>query len=362
MTGFLHRIDVNVKMLRKEAQLAGTPFVRLLLDVLWFCVRTGLGPRYYVVAGMARKEFPADDKWRHISARKYYQALEVLNPTSYRKLTQNKVSEKALYQLMHIPTARLLGYYHFSGGFDATGNALRCEEELEALFSANDGRRICVKPLEGWGGASVIVGTLANHQGKPCLCRHPSGEMIDVRQLLSLYRCLHGETVFLMEDYLQQSNEFKGFNPDSLNTVRLWVLESVPGDARVIGAYLRVGRAGVAIDNASVGGMMFPIDIRTGNIMPGLTKHTPHRDNIREHLDHQYAIAGHRLEDWRTIMHFSQSVVTRLPETRFAGLDVTMTTRGPALVEANVAPDKDGAAHANIPSVLIWQAAVRPHD
>lgn len=361
MKHFLHRINATISMLKKEACLAGVPYSKLLMDVLWFRARTGLGPRYYVVAGMARNDFPVKDKWLHISARKYYWALGVLNPPIYRKLMQNKVSEKALYQLMHIPTAKLLGYYHVSSGFDAAGNALCNEEQLEALVLANEGRKVCIKPVEGWGGSGVVVGTLQRRGQRPFVCQHPSGDLLDLGQLLSHYRDQSGEAAFFVEDFLEQSAEFMRFNQDSLNTVRVWVLEGEPGTPEVIGAYLRVGRVGAAIDNASAGGIMFPIDIRTGKLLPGLTKHTPHRENIHEHPDHHGPVVGHRLEDWKAIIRLSQEVVARLPETRFAGLDVTMTEQGPVLVEANVVPDKDGAAHANIPSLLIWQAAVKQH-
>ena len=52
-----------VSMLREEARLAGVPLVSVLRQTAWFCVKTGLGPRYFVVAGMARKEFVEADKW-----------------------------------------------------------------------------------------------------------------------------------------------------------------------------------------------------------------------------------------------------------------------------------------------------------
>lgn len=362
MTGIPGRVVATLAMLRKEAQLAGLPYIRLLLDVLSFGLRTGLGPRYYVVAGMARSEFPAGDEWLHISARKYYGALEVLNPPAYRKLTQNKVSEKALYQLMHIPTARLLGYYHFRGGFDAKGSALCNQAQLESFLRANEGSRVCLKPLEGWGGAGVVVATIELSDGVPCLRCHPGGDTVGVTELLSRFPDGCGGTEFIVEEFLQQSEEFMSFNPDSLNTVRVWVLESEAGEPEVIGAYLRVGRAGVAIDNASAGGIMFPIDIGSGELLPGLMKHSPHREFIREHPDHHSKIAGHRLEEWQAIARVSCAVVARLPKTRFAGLDVAMTEQGPVLVETNVSPDKDGAAHANIPSLHIWQAAVKLSD
>jgi hypothetical protein len=135
------------------------------------------------------------------------------------------------------------------------------------------------------------------------------------------------------------------------------VLETAPDQAEVLGGYFRIGRAGKVIDNASAGGIIFPINITTGVIEPGLLKNTPHRDDILCHPDHGAKIAGQKIEQWHHVKQFATEVLLELPHTKFAGLDIAMTERGPVLIESNVAPDKDGAAHGNIPSVKLQQVA-----
>jgi hypothetical protein len=362
MISLLNRIMATLSMLRKESQRSATPFFRLTRDVTLFCLRTGLGPRYYVVAGMASEEYPAGAKWLHVSARKYYRAVDLLNPPAYRKVTQHKLLEKGLYGLLQIPTAPFIGYFHPEKGFDSAGRPLRDIEQLAVLLSQHSGKRFCAKPVEGWGGSGVCVFAVQTAQGETCLSRHPGGEPVALAQLLSSYAAPDGRPEFILEGYLEQTSEFMNFNRDSLNTVRLWVLERREGVPEVLGAYLRVGRAGQSVDNASAGGLIFPVELASGRLRPGLTKHSPHREEIIHHPDNHYKIAGSRLKDWNAIVDFSCAVLARLPMVRFAGLDVSMTERGPVLVEANVVPDKVGAAHANIPSLLIWQAAVRQSD
>jgi hypothetical protein len=362
MSSTISRIATTLRMLRKEAQRAAIPFFRLARDVAWFCLRTGLGPRYYVVAGMASKDYPDSDKWLHVSARKYYRAVDILNPPAYRKVTQHKLLEKGLYGLLQIPTAPFIGYFHPEKGFDSGGGALRDIDELSALLLGHSGRRLCAKPVEGWGGAGVSVLAVRSVQGETHVSRHPGGEPVALAQFVSSYAAREGRPEFILEGYLEQTSEFMCFNGDSLNTVRLWVLERREGLPEVLGAYLRVGRTGQAVDNASAGGFIFPVELTSGRLRPGITKHTPHREEITHHPDHHGEIAGRRLKDWDAIVDFSCAVLSRLPMVRFAGLDVCMTEQGPVLVERNVVPDKDGAAHANIPSLPIWQAAVRQRD
>ncbi|WP_088330328.1 sugar-transfer associated ATP-grasp domain-containing protein [Lacimicrobium sp. SS2-24] len=362
MSGIFSRFTTLFCMLNKEAQLAGISRINMYRQTLFFCFKTGLGPRYFVVAGMARKNFVEQDKWQHISAKEYYAALKVLNSPQYRKLTQSKLSEKALYKLMHIPTPELFGYFHAYKGFDNTGQPLTDAAQLEALMSAHTDSTLCIKPIEGWGGAGVIAGRILLDDNKqPVFQPLHSQQQMTAQDLINSCKGSAPNAEFVLEAYIQQSDQFKALNADSVNTLRIWVLENTPGQVQVIGAYLRVGRAGSAIDNASAGGIMCPVRLSDGKVEPGLTKYTPHRDDITEHPDHGAQLAGIVLEQWQEIKSFACMVLLRLPYTRFAGLDVTMTAHGPVLVETNVAPDKDGAAHANIPSIRLREAAEKPY-
>ncbi|GGD68965.1 sugar-transfer associated ATP-grasp domain-containing protein [Lacimicrobium alkaliphilum] len=363
MSSLFSRLRALFHMLSKEAQLAGISKISMYTQTLQFCLKTGLGPRYFVVAGMARQGFAEQDKWQHISAKEYYAALKILNPPQYRKLTQSKLSEKALYKLMHFPTPELFGYFHPYKGFDNTGKPLTDAAQFEALMSAHIDSILCIKPIEGWGGAGVMAGRILqdDNEQQPVFQPLHSKQQMNASELINNCRGKAPMAEFVLEAYIQQSEQFMALNPDSVNTLRIWVLESSPGQAQVIGAYLRVGRAGSAIDNASAGGIMCPVRLIDGKVEPGLTKYTPHRDDITQHPDHDAPLAGVTLEQWQQIKSFACKVLVRLPYTRFAGLDVTMTAQGPVLVETNVAPDKDGAAHANIPSIRLREAAEKSY-
>lgn len=349
----------TLRMLQKEARFAGISVSHMLWQTCYFCLKTGLGPRYFVVAGMARKNFKETDKWLHISAKKYYKALQILNPPLYRKLTQNKLTEKALYQLLHITTARMLGYFHPLTGITADGHRLSDPRELASFLSKHVGNTVMLKPLEGYGGFGVMALQVSRSEGELILYSVNEKKTISAEKLINFYQINGQHAEFLLEAYIQQSRQFASFNPSSVNTLRLWVLETSPNQAEVIGGYLRIGRAGKVIDNASADGIMCPIDLATGELLPGLVKNTPHRDSIINHPDHGAALAGEKLQQWQQIKRFAADVLLKLPRTGFAGLDITMTEQGPLLVESNVSPDKDGAAHGNIPSIKLQLTAAK---
>ncbi|GAB3036208.1 sugar-transfer associated ATP-grasp domain-containing protein [Bowmanella dokdonensis] len=357
MASIVSKLRTTLSMLRTEARLAGVPFASVLLDCCRFCLKTKLGPRYFVVAGMARKDFPAEKMWLHVSAREYYQALETLNPKPYRKLTQSKLSEKAIYAFLHIRSAQMLGYFHPRRGIDRQGNPLKTEETLQQLLAGLEGQKICVKPIEGWGGQGIKVLLVAGTADHVILQETVSGKELSVSALMDTLKDPEGVSEFIIEDFIEQTPQFAAFNPSSVNTLRLWVLEARGQAPQVIGAYLRVGRQGAAVDNASAGGIMCPVNLATGVTEAGLTKYNPHRGQLTHHPDHGAQLSGVQLMEWSAICQFACEVLAKLPNTRFAGLDITLSEQGPVLVETNVSPDKDGAAHANIPSIKLVQAA-----
>jgi hypothetical protein len=323
--GYLSRLKDTLAMLKKEAQLAGIPLSAMLWQTGRFCLTTRLGPRYFVVAGMARNSFKEADKWLHISAREYYQAVEILNPPLYRKITQSRLAEKALYQLLHIPTAPMLGYFHPLTGVTSRGEPLQTAESLQQLLQQHSGSTVMVKPLEGFGGTGVLAIAIRDDGDSLQLQSVGEQRQYNTEQLISAYQQNGRHPEFMLEAYIVQSAPFASFNPSSLNTLRLWTLETAPDHAEVIGGYLRIGRAGKVIDNASAGGIMCPIDLATGELQPGLIKNTPHRDDICQHPDHGAALAGILLKQWPQIMQFAEKILLSLPHTRFAGLDIAMT-------------------------------------
>lgn len=352
----LTRIQAALDLLRKEAVLANVAFLPLLWRASFLYFRTGLKPRYYVLAGMARDSFPQAHQSLHISATEYRQALGILNPADYRKLIQNKLLAKALYTVMHIPTPRMRGYYHPRKGITDYGQPLQREDHLEDLLGSLNEQDICLKPLEGQDGRGVIIGRVGIRQGQ-VVVEQPSNGALDVRAILASYRTSTTLPEFIVEDRVRQSGQLADFNPDSLNTLRLWVLADNEGKASVLGGYLGVGRTGSVIDNLPDDGLICPVDVESGILSPAITRVGPHRDELEAHPDHGAPLSGEQIEQWQTIRDFACEVLAKLPYTRFAALDIAVTPGGPVLVGANGAPDMQDAAWANIPSLQLKEIA-----
>lgn len=352
-----NRLVTTYSYIQLESKRHHRSFVSIVMEMLHLYVRNGIGPNYYILAGMADKNMSWQTKCQHLSNADYHKAVDTLNPKPYRKITQHKLNEKAFFTLAKIPTADFIGFYHPIKGFDSKGNVLSNINELSAILSLYQENKICIKLPEGFGGTGFFAGKIQKMVNADIYIE-PINE--NAPQLLSTILANYSDIIMseglLFEAYIEQSEEYAQFNPSSVNTVRTWVLQQ-GNSIEVIGALFRVGRENALTDNSSAGGLVFPIDINTGKLAKGFTAMTPYREGFTQHLDSGLQLEGKILAQWQDIIHCSCETLRKLPCTRFAGLDVCMTPQGPLIIEVNVEPDKDGAAHAGMPSYLLASAA-----
>ncbi|MEW6983604.1 sugar-transfer associated ATP-grasp domain-containing protein [Colwelliaceae bacterium 6471] len=334
-----------------------SPFA-LIVSLIKFRLVTGLGPRYYLIAGFANPVITENEKYQHISHKAYHHALDILNPSPYRKTTHHKLIEIAFLSLSCIPSSNFIGFLHQKKGFLNHTTPLCNERDLNQCLAGYVSEYICFKPVEGHGGKGVSIYKVCQKSNTSHFELESISDKntISTTKLLSQYQSDINKQGLLIESYVNQHATYQQYNPSSINTIRVWVLDD-GNNINVIGAYLRVGRKGAIVDNGDAGGIIFPICMTTTEILPGFTTSTIARENFINHPDSNQVIAGQALPMWDDIVTFSQHVLRCLPNSRFAGLDIAITDDGPLVIEINVCPDKDGAAYANIPSKLLQNAA-----
>ena len=327
--------------------------LRQVAEMLAIFTMTGNGPGFYHMAGFWRRDVPWRDKLGHLGPGSYRKHLGKLNPPGYRKLSQNKLPEKSILQLLGFPTPRFLGYLHTVHGRAHNGEPLKNCDDLSRLLSSEQQDRIYFKPIEGWAGIMFDVVDIIR-QGDDVKFRRPGDQTI--LDIYGFCRTLHGDKKtggLLIETYLQQHPDLAAFNPSSVNTFRIWVIQTRNGESRTVLAYLRIGRAGSLVDNQSSGGIVAPIDLEsgvTGCAMDGL----PTRELFPTHPDHGAAIEGRELPFWYEAKSLAERCLVAFPNLEFAGMDIAVTANGPVVVELNASPDREGAVFTETPTKGIF--------
>lgn len=305
----------------------------------------GIGPGYYLQARWWRPEVPFADKWLHTNQKEYNRFIDRWNARPYQKSSQHKVIEKALLELQGVPTPEFIAFLHPQRGARHDGRNLRSLADLEQLCRDLDGRKVCFKPVEGYGGAGFSAFQISASGPQVQLLHPVTGEA----RLLSDWwqKAQQNPDGYIVEHYLQQHEVLSQIHPNSVNTLRIWLYQA-GGEIRVAGAFLRVGRKGSLVDNTSSGGIYCPVDLDTGTLRYAANAKYP-LQTMDAHPDTGGRITGVQLPFWRECQTIAGQALMAFPHVNVAGVDVAIGVDGPRMIELNVRPDQIGCARIGLP-------------
>jgi len=333
------------RQLRARGDLAYLPFWRQAAEMAALFGARGIGPGYYLQARWWRAEVPFADKWDHLNRKEYNAFIDRWNARGYQKSSQHKVIEKAVLQLLGVPTPQCIGFLHPLRGACADGAPLRRLADLERLCRTLAGSKICIKPVEGYGGAGFSAFRIDLADGQPVFV-HP---VTQVPTTLADWWSLAAQNRdgYIVEHYLEQHPVLSAIHANSVNTLRIWLYQA-RGEVRIAGAFLRVGRRGSLVDNTSSGGLYCPVDLASGVLLHAANAKNP-LQTMERHPDTDGQIAGVQLPFWSECQAVAARAMQAFPNVNVAGVDVAIGIDGPRMIELNVRPDQIGCARINLP-------------
>lgn len=348
----MNKLSRMISISRRRAHEGHLGVPRQLTEMVVLRLLHGVGPGYYHMAGFWRRELTWADKTSQLSDKEYRRRVAVLNPVQYRKLSQNKIPEKAILTLFGIPTARFLGRLNARAGIDAVGGPLRNASDLVRLAREQYASHLVFKPLEGWGGKGIHIPKIDFNRAVTFL-EPGSADAHEAEDYCHDILQLDRGNDWIVEEYFHQHPVLAALNPTSVNTVRMWVLAPRgPGEYQVLLAFLRMGRGGMIVDNGSSGGIAAPVELASGRL-GSARDYSPEFSTYPVHPDHGTPIDGVVVPYWAEAKQLACRVLSLFPGLRFAGLDVAIGPSGPVIQELNVCPDHDNAAITDCPSTKL---------
>ncbi len=141
----------------------------------------------------------------------------------------------------------------------------------------------------------------------------------------------------LVEEVIKQIPHMNKLNDSSVNTIRVITLND-DGDVHIVVAYLRIGNNRV-VDNFNGGGMVVPVDVEDHIIhYPAVDK----KGNVYYyHPTTNTSIVGFTIPDFDKIEELVTAASKIVPEVKYIGWDVALSTKGPCLIEGNDYPGHD---------------------
>lgn len=224
----------------------------------------------------------------------------------YRKVVDKEVVNQLFNKLMTL--LRFENYVH---------RAWLCPylstfEEFSRFVSTHDS---IIKPINGSLGIGVF--------------KVKKDEAVDLRELYD--KCF--ENYLIVEECVSACHEMEEFHPQSLNTLRVMTIAK-DGRMEVVASMFRMGTSDNVVDNGSRGGILAPVEIRSG-VVCGEGKNKEGKVYIY-HPDSQKAIKGFVIPHWDKVLETCREMSKVVKEAELIGWDLCVLENGEIeLIEAN---------------------------
>lgn len=330
------------------------PFVRLLRNAIVLVRKYPFGKRLGIlfdyldlhrVKGLTTEEYfefefeKQDKSFREsflgLNEQRYY--LDYLNPIKYCSLARNKYLTHKLLENTGVRKSVLYCYYQPEAYYYVNNE---CANDLEGVIHLlkKKGVHSCViKATESSHGNNVWVIKRIDYQNDDAVMVRFNGDELLLSSIL-------GKEALVFESHVKQTEQLSLFNESSVNTVRIMTTLYPDGSARVIGAFLKVGRTGKCVDNAGNGGNVDTcVDVNTGEIKYAIQFDGWRRiKEIDRHPDSGTKLNGVIIEGWKSIKEEVKKYQQAFPFCKAAGWDIAITEDGPVIIEVNDFWDRTG--------------------
>ncbi len=136
----------------------------------------------------------------------------------------------------------------------------------------------------------------------------------------------------VVEDVIIQHNKLSELYPYSINCFRMVTLLH-DGKPHMLYAVLKTGSNGNFVDNLESGGFACHFDIKKGEICgPG---HTSSTDTAEVHPTTGVCFTGFKVPYVKEAVELAKKAALEVPQVRYIGWDICITSSGPAIIEGN---------------------------
>jgi len=140
---------------------------------------------------------------------------------------------------------------------------------------------------------------------------------------------------YIITEFVEMHPDLKKINPESVNTIRVTVINEHGNDTIIPFAFMRIGtkRSGV-VDNVAKGGMVCKIDVNTGRFYDGQVLKNHVYENVEYHPDTHERLEG-VVPNWELVKKSLLEMSQYCPQLKWLGYDIAITADGFSIIEIN---------------------------
>ena len=285
----------------------------------------------YYSLGLADPEMPAETKRAYIGGYEAWRLFYPMNAEEFHELTDKKLTFNKVASDAGLPVTPVLALVS-DRPTDTRHPVLASKQALRDWLLDNAVADVVLKPVDGTKGWGVMsLG--ARQPGQEAWARLPTGESIDFEAIWShCARYLYRGGV-IVERRLRPHPVLAAVMPDVLHTVR--AVSYFNTEPLIVTAALRVGSGSAPADNLAQGGIVVPIDLRTGTCGRGSAVVDGMPRFVDAHPVTGTRITGMVLPDWDEVRSLVERAAQVFSMQKSIGWDVGLTAQGPVLLEGN---------------------------
>lgn len=194
-------------------------------------------------------------------------------------------------------------------------------EEISDFLSRN--KEAFAKPSDGSGGTGVKKVNLEY-----------------VKNPLYLRVLCREQGIDLLEGVITQHEDVNKLYPHSVNTLRVTTIIDEEGKLNYLPHVMRLGRAGMNIDNVSSGGIYLKVNPEGVIESPAILEDAAFEGHggilYDEHPDTGVTFKGYQLPNMDQAYELVEKASSLMPQYRYVGWDVALTEDGADLIEINL--------------------------
>jgi hypothetical protein len=298
---------------------------RVLVELLWWLLRSGEINNYYYVYGLDRKA---------VDRRK-----ELLPYRQFRRLRNNRNLRTARGPYNYVCVLRdkfVFSQFVGSLGIATPRSLALLDAERVTWLDENVTvplRAIVERTDVTFDGFCKKLGGIQGDGAFPLRIEAGSLHVRDARISVSDLRGRLDDR-YLLQERIYQHEVMSALHPSSVNTVRL-ITFATGSTVELFAAALRVGTHGKSVDNWAAGGLIVGIDPERGELR-GEGFHKPgYGGRAQRHPDSGIAFQGFKIPYFEESVALVSRLHGYLPDIHSIGWDVAITPAGPTIIEGN---------------------------
>lgn len=313
--------------------------IRQIWELIQLKTRRGIGPVFYLRAGLYRRELSWRDKLGYVAGKKYDRLIHRVNAPEHDHFTRNKLECYRILSANGIRTPEVYGLVEGASGATWDGNLLRSVDDLLRLLEKVGTDTVCFKYVSGTQGRGFYKVKISSGASEPIVTIEPRGEKLPLRDFWATLREAKIFNGYFCQAVIDQHPDVARFNPWSVNTARTLMVRTAAGEWKMFCANLRMGIGKTAVDNIAAGGFAPAIDIDTGRLSSGIQRHVD-RPTYAAHPVTGARIEGVILPMWSEAKTLCERAAGLFPYYCLASVDVAFGKDGPVVIELGSSPDE----------------------